>query len=757
MKQIINLQDFFLKTFFSFQRIWKIFVLLILLCNANAIAQNAQIDSLNKLIVKATSDTAKINLINKKITILGRVNLDTAINVAQQTIEEAKKINYKKGEAEALLQLATNYCNKGKFDAAQQALENSEQLFKQLKDSTGFARLYSGYGTMFGMQARYDSAIFYFQKVIDAAQRENDKSLLSTAYHNISISYYMQSNYSEALMYQQKALQFAEELHDVALQAKVLMNMGLAYTSLDDTTRAERSFLKAIVLAQKQDLKNVELYAYSNLSSLYYDAEKKYQSAYDYGMKAANLAEQTGNQGMQAAGLSNAARALAAQKNFQQAEELCRRSIAIADSSDQPLNIFQTYSTMGRILKLEGKYKDAIPYLEKSFHVLTDADIYDEQIADSYTDLSACYEKTGDYNKALSAYKMSSKITDSIRSKDNIRKSTELTLNYEFEKKQQAEKAEQEKKDAVASAKQIALLVGLALTLVLAVVALNAYRNKRKANALLHEQKEEIQSTLSELRATQAQLIQAEKMASLGELTAGIAHEIQNPLNFVNNFSEVSDELIDEMKEELETGNQKEAITIAEDVKQNLQKIVYHGKRADAIVKSMLLHSRSSSSQKEATDINALADEYLRLSYHGLRAKDKSFNATVQTEFDKSVGQINIIPQDVGRVLLNLFNNAFYSVTQKKQSNETYEPVVSVCTKRLNDKVEIHVKDNGTGIPKKALDKVFQPFFTTKPTGQGTGLGLSLSYDIIKAHRGEIKVETQEGEGAEFIIRLPLK
>jgi len=247
-------------------------------------------------------------------------------------------------------------------------------------------------------------------------------------------------------------------------------------------------------------------------------------------------------------------------------------------------------------------------------------------------------------------------------------------------------------------------------------------------------------------------------MASLGELTAGIAHEIQNPLNFVNNFSEVSNELLDEMEEELNKGNNAEVKNIAGDVKQNLEKILHHGKRADAIVKGMLQHSRVSTGQKELTDINALVDEYLRLSYHGLRAKDKSFNATLQTDFDTTIGKINIVPQDIGRVLLNLFNNAFYSVTQKNVSvhsaGQQYEPTVSVCTKKIAGKIEIHVKDNGVGIPQNIVDKVFQPFFTTKPTGQGTGLGLSLSYDIIKAHGGEIKVETKEGEGAEFIIQL---
>jgi two-component system NtrC family sensor kinase len=265
--------------------------------------------------------------------------------------------------------------------------------------------------------------------------------------------------------------------------------------------------------------------------------------------------------------------------------------------------------------------------------------------------------------------------------------------------------------------------------------------------------------TLLTLRKTQHQLILSEKIRSLRELTARIAHEIKNPLNFVNNFSEVNKELIAEMREEIAKGNYDEVNALAKDVEDNEEKINHHGKRADAIVKGMLQHSRSSSGVKEPADINALADEYLRLSYHGLRAKDKTFNTTIQTDFDQSLEKINIVPQDIGRVLLNIYNNAFYAVTEKKkQIGDVYEPTVKVTTSLIPPSggggAEIRVKDNGNGIPQKVLDRIFQPFFTTKPTGQGTGLGLSLSYDIIKAHGGEIKVETKEGEGAEFIIQL---
>jgi len=278
---------------------------------------------------------------------------------------------------------------------------------------------------------------------------------------------------------------------------------------------------------------------------------------------------------------------------------------------------------------------------------------------------------------------------------------------------------------------------------------------KRKA---VEESKDALQQSLEELKATQQQLIQSEKMASLGELTAGIAHEIQNPLNFVNNFSEVSNELIDEMNDALEKGNTEDAKAIANEIQMSLEKINFHGKRADGIVKSMLQHSRTSTGKKEPTDINTLADEYLRLAYHGMRAKDKSFNAAMKTDFDENIGLIKIISQDIGRVILNLITNSFYALNEKKkQSPDHYEPTLTISTKKIGDKIEICVGDNGTGISQKALDKIFQPFFTTKPTGQGTGLGLSLSYDIItKSHGGELKVETKEGEYTNFRIILPV-
>jgi len=356
------------------------------------------------------------------------------------------------------------------------------------------------------------------------------------------------------------------------------------------------------------------------------------------------------------------------------------------------------------------------------------------------------YKIKGSKDSVIKYIELSHTLRDSIFSNEKNRQIQAVTFNENL-KQEQLVATQLKFKNRV----QLYVLAGGIFILVLIAVIL--WRNNRQKQ----KAKEKIEKAYGELKTTQAQLIQSEKMASLGALTAGIAHEIQNPLNFVNNFSEVNNELVDELKSELAVGNMRSATEIAESIKENGQKINHHGKRADTIVKGMLQHSRTSSGQKELTEINALCDEYLRLSYHGLRAKDKSFNVKFETDFDPSIGKINIVPQDIGRVILNLINNAFYAVGEKvKLPAASYKPQVIVHTRKLGNNVEIKVEDNGNGIPKSIVEKIFQPFFTTKPTGQGTGLGLSLAYDIIKAHGGEITVRSKEGEGSELVIKLPV-
>jgi len=727
---------------------------LYLVCFTNLTAQTSKLDSLNNLISKAKTDTDRINLNLRKISLLGKSDLNAAIALANAQLVNAEKINYYKGVLNLRSQLGNKYIFTGDY---KKALENIHFLEKYIKseDSISYSGVYTMYGMMYGAKAMYDSSIFYYTKAIELCERIHYDVQLPSHYSNVAIGYQQLANYPMALMYQQKGLSLAQKTGDQENEANMLINIANTYQSLGDTAKAIQNFLNADEIAKKIHAKRIELYVYSNLSSLYIDTHD-WEKAYDFAMKAANLASETGDVGQEAASLSTVSMSLAYQNRFAEATQISKKAITLADSSTQPLNILQAYQGMGLIFLLQKKYKEAIPYFEKSIQALGGADNYDQSIAEIYKNLSTCYENTGNYQKALKNYQIGVGISDSISRTDNVRKATEISMNYDFQKKQEVEKAEQVLKDKISRSKQTALLVGLGIFLLVAIAALAGFRSKQKANALLRQQKAEIESTLGKLKSAQAQLIQSEKMASLGELTAGIAHEIQNPLNFVNNFSEVSTELIDEMKVELSKENYTEANEIANDLKQNLEKINHHGQRAGDIVKGMLQHSRNSTGVKEPTDINALSDEYLRLAYHGLRSKDKNFNATLKTSFDESIGKINVIPQDIGRVILNLINNAFYVVDEKKkQIGEGYEPTVSITTKKINNTIEINVADNGNGIPSSIKEKIFQPFFTTKPTGQGTGLGLSLSYDIVKAHGGELKVESKEGEGSTFIIQLP--
>ena len=411
-------------------------------------------------------------------------------------------------------------------------------------------------------------------------------------------------------------------------------------------------------------------------------------------------------------------------------------------------NLILTYLFRAELCYQKKEYDSSLKYAHKARLTAVGVGLK-SFLAKTYNALANAYRALNKQDSGYYYLKLAAPLIDSL---NKVEKNNLVRYqNILFTENQNLQKIEQEKTATQNRNRIISLLGTLGFILLIALLLYRNNRQKQKNNKVL-------EATLTNLKSTQSQLIQSEKMASLGELTAGIAHEIQNPLNFVNNFSEVSNELIDEMNAELNKGDIEEAKAISSDIKQNLEKINHHGKRADAIVKGMLQHSRTSTGQKELTDINGLCDEYLRLAYHGLRAKDKSFNAKFETQFDETVGNLNLIPQDIGRVVLNLINNAFYAVSERKKLNQPgYEPTVSVSTNKNGNKVVIGVKDNGTGIPQKVLDKIFQPFFTTKPTGLGTGLGLSLSYDIItKGHGGELKVETKEGEGTEFFILLPL-
>ncbi len=417
---------------------------------------------------------------------------------------------------------------------------------------------------------------------------------------------------------------------------------------------------------------------------------------------------------------------------------------------------------------MERKQADSVLYYAsinlpaiKSLGAVTSFVASEVNLGKAYQHLAAAYLMKGKVDSSNKYLQLALTVKDSLTGEKLRRLAAFQRLTLDEQIRLQSE--EKERIAAGNKRRLYLLLAGIGVAVIIIGLIYRNNRQKQRAYEQLQRQKEETDqqrekadAALVELQSTQSQLIQSEKMASLGELTAGIAHEIQNPLNFVNNFSEVSNELISELVDEVNKGNTEEVKAIAKDVQGNLEKILHHGKRADVIVKGMLQHSSSGSGRKEPADINALVEEYLRLAYHGLRAKDNSFNATMKTTFDPAIGNINIVPQDIGRVILNLISNAFYAVNERsKKKIPGYTPAIVVVTKKEGNKIEVMIKDNGNGIPLRIVDKIFQPFFTTKPTGQGTGLGLSLSYDIVKAHGGELRVETKEGIGSEFSFSLP--
>lgn len=423
-------------------------------------------------------------------------------------------------------------------------------------------------------------------------------------------------------------------------------------------------------------------------------------------------------------------------------------------------NLSVLYLKMALLFK-KLKANDSSFYYARKTLVTSSLVSMKKSIYQASTLLSTLFELKHQQDSALFYAKLSANEKDSLYGPEIFRQLQLITLQ-----EQQRQQELQEENDRLRYRYLLgAMLSAAGFFLLIAFILWRSARRQKSANQLLSRQKEEIlsqqtdlQKAFANLKQTQNQLIQSEKMASLGELTASIAHEIQNPLNFVNNFSEVNHEMIDELKEELKGGNLDEALSIADDIQQNEEKINHHGKRADAIVKGMLQHSRTSSGHKEPTDLNALTDEYMRLAYHGLRVKDKSFNAEMATHFDANLPKINVVAQDIGRVLLNLFNNAFYAVNQKaKTVGPGYMPEVMVSIYAENGQVIIKVKDNGMGIPDAIKDKIMQPFFTTKPTGAGTGLGLSLTYDmVVKGHGGSITVDTKVGSFTEFSVTLPV-
>jgi signal transduction histidine kinase len=598
-----------------------------------------------------------------------------------------------------------------------------------------------------------DSCIYYANLALSLSQKLNYEEGIIMSRENIGFRSIIDGDFSKALSILLNTLQLSENIRYIKGKELALIGLGTIYSFQSDHKKSIEYNLRGIEQAK---LLNDDYWVRTSLTNISMDYEKL--KNLDSALYYANLVYEKSLLSNDVVGLPRSLSILAdlneKKSNHNTALAYLRQALTFLHKSPNDYLISGIYYQMSDIFHQQNKSDSELHYAMQSFGVSKKINFIAGEL--SATDLLIHYFKTNENKDSILKYlELNISFKDSVFGQQKSKDFQTLSINENIRQKQIQEAKDQAQQEYKIKFEIYSLVGGLAIVLI--VVFFLFRNNKQQKESTL-----KIERAFNDLKSTQQQLIQSEKMASLGELTAGIAHEIQNPLNFVNNFSEVSNELIEEMVDEVKKGNTTEVEAIANDIKQNLEKINHHGKRADAIIKGMLQHSRSSSGIKEPTDINALCDEYLRLSYHGLRAKDKSFNATIKTDLDNNIGNINIIPQDIGRVILNLLTNAFYVVDEKKKSGiENYEPTVSVSTKKVADqsdsyRIEIKVTDNGNGIPQKVLDKIFQPFFTTKPTGQGTGLGLSLSYDIVtKGHGGELIVETKEGKGSTFIIQLP--
>ena len=635
------------------------------------------------------------------------------------------------------------------LNAQNRLIDSVKAGFKMIKSDSAKANAYNELCLLY-RYVNIDTAIFYGNEGYALSKKIQYQRGQCRALQVLGLAYLESGDLTKALGLLFQALQIASDNNFIGEKGLCLRRIGIIYSDLSNWPLARDYNYKAIQDYITVDDKRSLAIAYSNVA-WHFDKEQKYDSARYFIQQSAKILHfapeiQAGFFGI----LGELEYHLG---NFKASME--------AFTNAKKWAIY--YSDYINLCLIHGKISILYDAQKQTDSTLKNADLaifYGKKINSRigllkiYEFLSSYYDKK-DPAKALNYLKEYNAVRESLYGTKNMQAMQNLVV-AEAQRQQEIIEVEKAYQNKI---KMYALLGGLIVLLLVAVMFYRNSVNQKKSRILLQQQKNELEQSLRQLKTTQTQLIQAEKMASLGELTAGIAHEIQNPLNFVNNFSEVSTELVKEMVQEVDKGNTDEVKAIANDVVQNLEKINHHGQRASDIVKGMLQHSRSNNGVKELTDINALCDEYLRLSYHGLRAKDKSFNADFETKLDAALAPINVVPQDIGRVILNLINNAFYAVNerQKKEQDSGYKPLVTLTTSKQGDQVVIEVADNGTGMPEQVKEKIFQPFFTTKPTGEGTGLGLSLSYDIVtKGHGGTMEVETNETVGTKLIVRLPV-
>jgi two-component system NtrC family sensor kinase len=683
----------------------------------NIVAQNTQeesvvLDSLPSWVKNINGNTIDSTAIRKRMFEAVRTS-------------EAKSVE----RIQAYLELAEWHQGAKTIDSTLFYLNKSEALSKQLNNKRLEARTYLLYEDSYKARAQYNKAEPYALKALQLYEAEEDVLGTAEAYLRLSDLFYYQDVYDKGMEYARNAIQLLEDKNEPRTLAKAYRYLANNQLFNEEPEAALPNAEKAVAILIDANISDIDFISSRNTRGNIYKYLERFNDAMIDYKASLTAAGEINNSGMYSAALGN----------------------------------------IGHVHLMQEEYRSALPYLLQAIDIMK-ASGNTKNLWENYMHTSIAYEMLEDYKKSLEYDILYTREREAYNQSIIKRLQSELQIKYETNKKEATISEQQERIDRQRKIQFLYIGIGILLAgmLLFMFFSLRNIRRKRQALAKLNRELDEKRKTVEEtnkalsksitdLKAAQAQLIQSEKMASLGELTAGIAHEIQNPLNFVNNFSEVNTELIEELKEEIAKGDSEEINALILDIDTNLQKILHHGQRAEGIVKGMLQHSRTNTGEREAVNINKLADEYLRLSYHGLRAKDKSFNVNLVTDYDEKIDTIQAVPQDLGRVVLNLVTNAFYAVREQTRTtaDKNYKPEVSVRTKKLENWIRIEVTDNGNGIPKKIIDKIFQPFYTTKPTGEGTGLGLSLSYDIVTAHGGELTVVSKEGQGTTFTLALP--
>ena len=723
------------------------------------LGQRETIDSLRKLL-PSLSDSARVDCLNNISEAYiglpdwfnpapGQFQMDTAEKVVINALYEATEINYVYGMARATsLKAELAFEKDNNYIEAERLSRQAIELYKKASRKIGINRSYWRLGTALHSQSVFDAAVKNYDTCYTLSKELGDSLYIFYSIITAATVLNEKGDYKSSFERGLILHQLITVTSDPQRKFNELDILGSIYFALEDYSTALRYFQQGYDLIGP-DYKMLALTFALNKQT---DSAKKYFNL---------VKPDTSDQKSLRLYLEFVGKYHLSVGEYDKAVPDLLRGLFYNREVNDVNKIMGLLMDLSKTYFALQKRDAAFKYGREAFALASTTGAKQIQ-RDAAEILSLIYD---DWNRADSAYfyyKQYTRIKDIVVNDHLKGKLSGLAFEQKIELLNKEKVVQQVRLQKESLQKKI-LIGGVVIFLFIAFLLWRNNRHKQRDYVLLQQQKQKTdnqkakaETALQELKTTQSQLVQKEKMASLGELTAGIAHEIQNPLNFVNNFSEVNKELLAEMKEEMDRGNFIEAKAIADDLESNEKKIHHHGKRADAIVKSMLQHSQSTEGQKEPIDINKITDEYLKLSSHGLRSKENIFNVVIKTDFDESIGTINIVPQDIGRVLLNLYNNAFYAVNEKKkQSGFDYIPTVSVTTRKSSGNVEINVLDNGNGVPQNLKDKIFQPFFTTKPTGEGTGLGLSLAYDIVKANGGEIKLETRVGEFSLFSVILP--